>query len=281
MTGPPPRSLPATTHPAPPRAAGSRPPRSARPSGRPPGGCRDAPSTSTTRSWGRSVSQQRLLAPRAAGVEAGSRSAGWPATAGRPSAGSARACPRPPGPAPAPPTSAPACRGAAARRTGRAPSDSSTRPAEVHHPDPVADVPHHGEVVRDHEVGEAELVLEVLQQVDHLRLDRHVEGADTGSSATIRSGLDATSARAMPIRCRWPPENSWGYLLSAARRQADGRRSARAAGRGCLRLVGVQAVRPHPLDQQRLDGLARVEAGERVLEDHLHPLALRAQLPRP
>ena len=33
--------------------------------------------------------------------------------------------------------------------------------------------------------------------------------ADTGSSHTMKSGLSA-SARAIPIRCRWPPENSWG-----------------------------------------------------------------------
>ncbi len=33
--------------------------------------------------------------------------------------------------------------------------------------------------------------------------------ADTGSSATMSLGLTA-NARAMPIRCRWPPENSWG-----------------------------------------------------------------------
>ena len=34
--------------------------------------------------------------------------------------------------------------------------------------------------------------------------------AETGSSQTIRLGLSAR-ARAMPIRCRWPPENSCGY----------------------------------------------------------------------
>ena len=33
--------------------------------------------------------------------------------------------------------------------------------------------------------------------------------AEMGSSATINSG-SMTSARAMPIRWRWPPENSWG-----------------------------------------------------------------------
>src|SRR3546814_7913946 len=33
--------------------------------------------------------------------------------------------------------------------------------------------------------------------------------ADTGSSPMISRGLSA-SARAMPMRCRWPPENSCG-----------------------------------------------------------------------
>jgi hypothetical protein len=33
--------------------------------------------------------------------------------------------------------------------------------------------------------------------------------AETGSSATMKSGFDA-SARARPIRWRWPPMNSCG-----------------------------------------------------------------------
>ena len=36
--------------------------------------------------------------------------------------------------------------------------------------------------------------------------------AETGSSATISFGRSA-SARAMPIRWRWPPENSCGKRL--------------------------------------------------------------------
>ena len=47
--------------------------------------------------------------------------------------------------------------------------------AEVHHRDLVADVAHDGQVVRDEHVREAELVLQVLEQVDHAGLDRHVE----------------------------------------------------------------------------------------------------------
>ena len=33
--------------------------------------------------------------------------------------------------------------------------------------------------------------------------------AEMGSSHTMNSGFTA-SARAMPTRCCWPPENSWG-----------------------------------------------------------------------
>ena len=50
--------------------------------------------------------------------------------------------------------------------------------AEVHDGDPVADVAHHGEVVGDEQVGEAELPLQLLQEVDDLRADGDVEGAD-------------------------------------------------------------------------------------------------------
>ncbi len=50
--------------------------------------------------------------------------------------------------------------------------------AEIHHRHAVADVLYHGEVVSDEQVGEAEAALQVLQQVDDLRLDRDVERRD-------------------------------------------------------------------------------------------------------
>ena len=55
------------------------------------------------------------------------------------------------------------------------------------------------EVVGDEQVREPELLLQVGQQVDHLRLGRHVERAD-GSSQTSSSGLQ----RERPaIAMRW------------------------------------------------------------------------------
>src|SRR5215210_7062737 len=50
--------------------------------------------------------------------------------------------------------------------------------AEVHHGDPVRDVLDHGEVVGYEDVGEVELLLQVLQKVDDLRLDRDVQCRD-------------------------------------------------------------------------------------------------------
>ena len=72
--------------------------------------------------------------------------------------------------------------------------------AEVHHRDAVRDLVDHREVVGDEDVRQLELALQVLQQVEDLRLDRDVER---------RHGLVAddqlrpsASARATPMRWR-------------------------------------------------------------------------------
>ena len=64
----------------------------------------------------------------------------------------------------------------------------------------------HSEIVRDEEVGEREVALEALQKVEDLRLDRDVERGHR-LVETISFG-DRASARATPMRWRWPPENS-------------------------------------------------------------------------
>ena len=50
--------------------------------------------------------------------------------------------------------------------------------ADVHHGDAGRDVPHDREVVRDEEIGQSELLLQILEQVDDLRLNRDVERRD-------------------------------------------------------------------------------------------------------
>ena len=48
----------------------------------------------------------------------------------------------------------------------------------AHHGDAVGHVVDHGEIVRDEQVGEAELLLQILEQVEDLRLHRDVERRD-------------------------------------------------------------------------------------------------------
>ena len=52
------------------------------------------------------------------------------------------------------------------------------REAQVHDQHVVRDVAHHAEVVRDEEIGEPELALQVGEKVQHLRLHRDVERGD-------------------------------------------------------------------------------------------------------
>ena len=66
--------------------------------------------------------------------------------------------------------------------------------AEVHHGDAVGDVADDGEVVRDEEVGQPEVALQLDEQVQDLGLDRDVERRD-GSSATISFGCSDERAR--------------------------------------------------------------------------------------
>src|SRR5690606_26188365 len=49
---------------------------------------------------------------------------------------------------------------------------------QIHHDDFIAEVLHHTQVMRDEQHREIELFAQILEQVDHLCLDRNVEGGD-------------------------------------------------------------------------------------------------------
>ena len=75
---------------------------------------------------------------------------------------------------------------------------------EIHHRDPVGDVLDHLEVVRDEKVGQTQLLLEVLHEVDDLGLDRDVERRDR-LVADDELRLDRQRARdadALPLPAR-------------------------------------------------------------------------------
>ena len=110
--------------------------------------------------------------------------------------------------------------------------------AEVHDPDPVADVLDDREVVGDEQVGEAELLLEVVEEVEDLALDRDVEGGD-GLVADDELGVEGErpgDADALPLAA--------GELVRVAMDvalvEADPRRAARGPSSSRSRLF----VRP-------------------------------------
>ena len=99
--------------------------------------------------------------------------------------------------------------------------------------------------------------------------------AETASSQTIRSG-SAASARAMPMRWRWPPENSCGRRSSASRGRPHGV-DQRHEARGEVGGGFGEAEIADRLGQDVAHSHARIEAGERILEHHLDAAAHAAQ----
>ena len=145
--------------------------------------------------------------------------------------------------------------------------------AQVHDGDAVGDVPDDGEVVRDEQIRQVELRLQLLEQVDDLRLDRDVERGDrlVGDDEVRVERERAGEADALALPARELVRVARGRV----RREADDleqlahtrRRPACRCARPCVH---------ERLADDPADAVARVERRERVLEDHLHPPAQRA-----
>jgi hypothetical protein len=138
-------------------------------------------------------------------------------------------------------------------------------PAQIHHAHPVAQVAHHRQVMRD----------EQKRQPSRSRRSRsrfmicactETSTADTGSSATMKRGSIA-SARAMPIRCRCPPEMPSG-AVGGIGGQTDKAQQFRDPAPDLA--LGPQAVDAQHLGQRLAHRHPGVERGKRVLKDHLH-----------
>ena len=70
---------------------------------------------------------------------------------------------------------APACRDAADSGRCRAPAPASTMRPAIHHRDAIGRLGNHAEVVRDQQQRQVELALHLAQQLEDLRLHRHVQ----------------------------------------------------------------------------------------------------------
>ncbi len=148
--------------------------------------------------------------------------------------------------------------------------------AEIHHGDAVADVLDDGQIVGDEEIGQPLLLLQPHHQVDHLRLDRHIQRRDrlVGDDEPRVERERAGDADALPL--------ATGEFV----------RIAAHLRRAQAHLVEQRGDAPHPLgargDAVHLErladdvarGHARVERGERILEDDLHLAPVRPELGR-
>ena len=146
---------------------------------------------------------------------------------------------------------------------------------EVHHRDAVGDVPDDRQVVRDEDVGDAELVLDVLEQVDDLRLDRHVERGDRlvadDELGPQRDGAGDADALALAA----------GELVRVAvvvlGVEPDALHEVLDLG---LDAAGrLDALHLERRGDDRADGVPRVQRVVRVLEDHLRLAAERHASP--
>ena len=144
--------------------------------------------------------------------------------------------------------------------------------AEVHDADPVGHEADYCEVVGDHQIGEAEPVLQIAHEVENLGLDRHVEGrgrlvADDeigvgGDRARNRDSLALAAGEFVRKLARV------GSMKADELEQfADpGGDRTFSSGRG---LPIADAKRANRLGDDAADPPARIERPERVLEDHL------------
>ena len=117
--------------------------------------------------------------------------------------------------------------------------------AEIHHQHPVAQQPHHGQIVRDEQIAHAELVLEPLQElqdddlhgnverrgrlVEHQKVGLDRDGAGNADAGALAAGkLMRESATAIAAAGRIGPPRSRRARVSALPRSLRSRRSGSA-----------------------------------------------------
>ncbi len=138
--------------------------------------------------------------------------------------------------------------------------------AQVHDRHPVGDMPHHAQVVADEQPGQAQLRPQVQEQVQHLRLDRHVErGHRLVQHQHVRPHRQGA-------RHRDPLPLPAAELVreAAAQRRVEPHPLQHRRHIGVGLPPGDDAVRHRALGHRLGHPHARIEAGKRVLVDHLH-----------
>ena len=134
-----------------------------------------------------------------------------------------------------------------------------------------------GEVVADHQEGQLAVAAAPASSRLSTSACTEASSADVGSSSSRIDG-SRISARAIATRWRWPPDK----LMRIAEAEAGAEADLVERPQDALFAIG-EAVDGERLQQQPVDGLARMQRAVRVLEDHLHfavegLVAMRAKL---
>src|SRR4249920_773217 len=147
--------------------------------------------------------------------------------------------------------------------------------SQVHDRNAVGDVPHHRQVVSDEEIREAELTLELLEQVHDLRLDRDVERRHrlVEDHHPRVEGERPCDADALPLAAR---ELMW-EAVRVLGREPD--RAQELLHSAIPLASAVEAMDPERLGDDVPDRHARVQRGVRILEDDLDVPPDRPHLP--
>jgi hypothetical protein len=136
--------------------------------------------------------------------------------------------------------------------------------AEVHHRDAVRDVTHDREIVRDEQIRDAELRLQILEQADHAGLNRHVERRHRlVEHDELRLHRERACDRdALPLTAR----ELLGEAIRVIGIQAD---EVHDLADPPVDGVGFPALREERLGEDVVDRHPWIERGERILEDDL------------
>ena len=165
---------------------------------------------------------------------------------------------------------------------GRGLEDARTRPffddgTVPHHADPVRGMPHDREVVGDQQHRHAEALLQLAQQLQDLRLDRHVEGGGglVGDQQIWLAGERHGDHHPLALPARELVREGLEALGGLSQRHHL-QQLLRADERAAL---GEAPVQRQHLGNLAADGVERIEGGHRLLEDHRDPVAANLAQP--
>ena len=150
-------------------------------------------------------------------------------------------------------------------------------PTGVHHGEAIGEACHHAQVVGDQQHGHAELGAQASQELEDLRLDRDVKrrGGFVGDQQARLTTEGHGDHRALAHAAT----ELVGIVIDARRRPGDADEFEQLDG-AFLRVLGAHvSMCLDRLGDLPPDGQDRIQAAERILEDHRDPGAAdRAQL---